>query len=109
MTHTQLVDAVSAKAALTQHETNRCIDAIIDVIKNTVNNDSKLYLKGIGSFQRTYMEPRTGRNPQTGESLEIDGKFRTKFKQSLSLSRYINGEAAETDVDGDDIDDDIDE
>ena len=71
MNKTELVAAISAKTGVTKKDADAILSATIDTIMDTVASGEKVVLIGFGSFEVRKRSARTGRNPSTGEPLEI--------------------------------------
>ena len=65
---------------------------MLDTIANEVAAGKRVGLPGFGTFQRKFRGARTGRNPKTGEALEIAAKFTPKFTPSGNLKELCNPE-----------------
>lgn len=66
-----LVDQVAEKAGVTKKQADAVISATVDVIMETVSEGEKVTLVGFGSFERRDRKAREGRNPKTGDKMEI--------------------------------------
>lgn len=67
----ELVDKVAEKTSLTKKQVDAVISATIDTIMDAVAEDDKVTLVGFGSFESRDRKAREGRNPKTGEKMEI--------------------------------------
>jgi len=67
----ELVDAVAAKADVTKKQADAVISAIVESIMEAVSSGDKVTLVGFGSFESRERKAREGRNPKTGEKMEI--------------------------------------
>lgn len=88
LSKSELVKMVAEKAHLTNSESERCVDAFLDTIKE--NSNEKIQLRDFGSFSVTTVPARKGRNPQTGEEVDIPEKKRVLFKPSKTFKNYLN-------------------
>ncbi|MDR2884216.1 MAG: HU family DNA-binding protein [Deferribacteraceae bacterium] len=79
MNKQELVDKVAKKADLTKKDTLAAVDAIIESVMESLKKGDSVTLVGFGSFKVTKRAARTGRNPQTGKSIEIPAKKTPKF------------------------------
>lgn len=90
MNKAQLVDQVAQMANMTKSQSEIFIDATLKVIQKTVAKGEEVKLVGFGTFISTTRKTRNGRNPRTGELVQIPGgkvpRFRPgkEFKQLLS-------------------------
>ena len=71
MNKAEFVDAIAQKAEATKKDTNIFVDALTNVIIETVANGDKITLVGFGSFERRDRQAREGRNPSTGVPIKI--------------------------------------
>lgn len=85
MNKTELIDAVAAKAGLSKADAKKAIDAVLGSIAEAVKGGDKVTLVGFGTFSVTERGARTGRNPQTGATIEIPTKKSVKFKAGAGL------------------------
>ena len=85
MNKTELIDAVAAKAGLCKADAKKAIDAVLGSIAEAVKGGDKVTLVGFGTFSVTERGARTGRNPQTGATIEIPAKKSVKFKAGAGL------------------------
>lgn len=76
----ELVKLVTQNSELTQEQARVAVSTILDSIKNVVKKEGEVKLPGFGVFKNTIRKKRTGRNPQTGATLEIPEKEVVKFK-----------------------------
>jgi DNA-binding protein HU-beta len=74
---------------LTQAEADEALTAFLDTIKKALKNDEKITLIGFGSFSVAKRKARTGRNPKTGEPIEIPASRSVKFKPSEKLKQVV--------------------
>jgi DNA-binding protein HU-beta len=67
----ELVDAIADKANVTKKEADAVLTAILDTILDTVSSGDKVSLVGFGTFEVRDRQAREGRNPQTGDAIQI--------------------------------------
>ncbi|HIK31101.1 MAG TPA: HU family DNA-binding protein [Oscillatoriales cyanobacterium M59_W2019_021] len=67
----ELIDAVAAKAGVTKKEADAVLTAALEAIVEAVSSNDKVTLVGFGSFESRERKAREGRNPKTGEKMEI--------------------------------------
>ena len=94
MTKTQLIDAVSASAGHTKKDTETVIEAFITEVSGALAKGEKVDLRGFGNFVAREKKARQGRNPKTGETIEIAARKAVAFKPSKELATKVNGEPA---------------
>jgi DNA-binding protein HU-beta len=87
MTKAELIEAVHAAAGegLTRKATADLVDSIFAQIAGSVRDDGKFYMPGFGTFALKARQARTGRNPRTGEPLQIAASKTVGFKVSAEL------------------------
>lgn len=90
MNKADLVNSLSEKTGLTKTKSNQAIDALVETISEALKSGDKVTLVGFGTFTTSQKEARMGRNPKTGESLEIPAKRVAKFKPGTDLSKSVN-------------------
>ncbi|UYY98641.1 HU family DNA-binding protein [Peribacillus frigoritolerans] len=89
MNKTELVKAVSTQAELTQKDAAKAVDALFETIANTLAKEEKIQLIGFGTFEVRDRAARTGRNPQTGEEIQIAASKVPAFKAGKELKEAI--------------------
>lgn len=89
MNKTELVNAVAAQAELTQADAKKAVDALIETIANTLAKEEKIQLVGFGTFEVRERAARTGRNPQTGEEIQIAASKVPAFKAGKELKEAV--------------------
>ena len=85
-----LVESISKQCDISKTTASDAIDIIFQSITDALNNDEKVDIKGFGSFNISDRKARKGRNPQTGEEIEIKASRVPTFKASKSLKDYCN-------------------
>lgn len=89
MNKTELVKAVSTEAELTQKDAAKAVDALLDTITKALAEGEKLQLIGFGTFEVRDRAARKGRNPQTGEEIEIAASKVPAFKPGKELREAV--------------------
>lgn len=89
MNKKELVDAVATATGQTKKETKLTLDALTDTIGESLAGHDKVSLVGFGSFDVVQRAARKGRNPKTGEDLDIPAKNVVKFKASKNLKEAV--------------------
>ena len=92
MTKAELVDEVARAAELTKKDSEVVVEEVFRSIIDCLNKGEKIALRGFGSFRIRNRGPRRGRNPKTGESVDIPAKAVPYFKPGKELKELINGE-----------------
>ena len=89
MNKAELVEEVSGEVGLSKRETQKVIDAIIGTIGDTLTAGEKVTLVGFGTFGVRQRKARTGRNPQTGATLQIPAKKVARFVPGKDLKNKV--------------------
>ncbi|MBQ6824490.1 MAG: HU family DNA-binding protein [Clostridia bacterium] len=89
MKKAELIAAVAAKANITQKEAGVVVSAVLDEIMDALKNGDKVQLVGFGSFEVRAKAARTGKNPRTGETIEIPASKVPAFKAGRAFKDYI--------------------
>lgn len=89
MNKTELIKAVSEKAELTQKDAAKVLDAVLETITETLANNDKVQIIGFGTFEVRERAARKGRNPQTGEEIEIPATKAPAFKPGKELKEAV--------------------
>jgi DNA-binding protein HU-beta len=89
MNKTELVKAVAEQAELTQKDAAKAVDALIETISETLAQGEKIQLIGFGTFEVRDRSARKGRNPQTGEEIEIAASKAPAFKPGKELKEAV--------------------
>ena len=89
MNKTELVKVVAEQAELTQKDAAKTVEALIDTISETLAQGEKIQLIGFGTFEVRDRSARKGRNPQTGEEIEIAASKVPAFKPGKELKEAV--------------------
>ena len=89
MNKAELINSISEKTGHTQVDTLKTLDALLETIEATVAGGDKVQLVGFGTFEPQHRAARTGRNPQTGEPLEIAEATLPKFSPGKSFKDRV--------------------
>ena len=90
MNKAELVNSLAETTGLTKTKTNEVIDSLVSIITETLKSGKKVTLVGFGTFTTTQREARKGRNPKTGETLDIPSKRVAKFRAGSELTKSVN-------------------
>jgi len=91
MNKAQLVDAVRDRCdGVNRKEVSEVVDALFDTIQETVADGTDVSLTGFGRFTHNERAARTGRNPQTGESIQIAASRQPSFKAGKAFKDQVN-------------------
>ena len=95
MTKAELVDEVARVVQLTKKQAETIVNIVFDSIVDSLRAGQKIELRGFGSFRLRSRKSRTGRNPKTGEKVEVPSKKIPYFKPGKELKELINKALAE--------------
>jgi len=90
MTKAELVDEVARVVQLTKKQAETIVNIVFDSIVDSLRAGQKIELRGFGSFRLRSRKSRTGRNPKTGEKVEVPSKKIPYFKPGKELKELIN-------------------
>ncbi|MBI4478134.1 MAG: integration host factor subunit beta [Acidobacteria bacterium] len=95
MTKAELVEEVSRVSDLTKKHSEVIVETVFKSIIDALQRGEKIELRGFGSFRLRQREPRKGRNPKTGDKVDVPPKKVPYFKPGKELKELINKEVAE--------------
>ena len=90
MTKADIVRKISLMTDFTKKESAEIVERVFDVVKSTLEAGENIKIAGFGNFEVKEKAARRGRNPQTGEAIEITPRRVLTFKPSLLLRKSIN-------------------
>ena len=91
MTRSELVDRLHSRVqTLTHDDAKFVVDAILEAITRSVVADSRVEIRGFGSFSLSYRQPRVGRNPKSGEKVQVPGKYIPYFKAGKEMREGVD-------------------
>lgn len=91
MNKSELVDAVhSAAGGVDKKDVASVVDSLIEVVQSAVARDDKVTVPGFGAWSRTQRAARTGRNPRTGEPVQIAASKGVKFSAGAGFKSAVN-------------------
>ena len=96
MTKAELVEEVSRVSDLTKKHSEVIVDTVFKSIIDALHRGEKIELRGFGSFRLRRREPRKGRNPKTGDKVDVPPKKVPYFKPGKELKELINKEPGPT-------------
>ncbi|SFO21947.1 DNA-binding protein HU-beta [Nitrosospira briensis] len=91
MNKKELVSAMAAKTDCSGAAADRAVNALVEIISDTLKEGGSLTLPGFGTFEVRDRVARSGRNPQTGEELKISASKVAAFKPGAALKAAVNG------------------
>lgn len=89
MNKTELIAAMAEKAEISKKDVEKALTAFTNVVSDVLVNGDKVQLVGFGTFEVVERAARTGRNPQTGETIEIAASKSPKFKAGKALKYAV--------------------
>ena len=89
MTKAELIAEIASKANVSKADAEKSLNTFVDVAKKTLKKEGKLAIAGFGSFEVTKRKARKGRNPQTGESINIKARKVVKFRPGKALKEAV--------------------
>ncbi len=89
MNKAELVASIAGKSGLTKKDAEKAIDALIDTVQESLRQGDKVSLVGFGTFEVRSRAPRKGRNPQTGQEIEIAAARVPVFKAGKSFKEAM--------------------
>ncbi len=90
MTKSDIIDRVAEGTGLTKLETEAVIDGFLKTVAESLCNQGHVELRGFGTFRVKERAPRIGRNPRTGEVVDLDGQYVPHFKVSRELRDLVD-------------------
>jgi integration host factor subunit beta len=94
MTRSDLIDTISARfPQLQQKDAGLAVTLILGAITDSLIRGDRSEIRGFGSFSLNYRKPRIGRNPKSGEKVDIPAKWSPHFKPGLELRERVDVKA----------------
>ncbi|MBU1206464.1 MAG: integration host factor subunit alpha [Deltaproteobacteria bacterium] len=90
MTKADIVETIYGKVGFSRKESAEIVDLVFDLMKETLENGEKIKISGFGNFIVREKRSRKGRNPQTGEEIQISARRVLTFKPSQVLRKALN-------------------
>lgn len=90
MNKQDLISVVAEKAELPKAKTGEVIDAVFEAVTSALKNNHEVRLVGFGTFSTSKRKAGTGRNPRTGEEIEIPATTSVRFKPGKALKDSVN-------------------
>lgn len=91
MTKSQLVERLAEATGLSKQEANRVLEALVEIVVNAVKGGDPVKIPGLGTFKKRVTKARTGRNPQTGEEIQIPARTKAAFTVAKSFKEAVLG------------------
>ena len=90
MNKNELVEAIALSTEITKTDVDKVVTSLTEVITDELEKGDSVSLKGFGTFEVRSRSERTGRNPRTGETVEIAASATPKFKAGKALKNAVN-------------------
>lgn len=90
MNKSELIDAVAERADLSKAAAGRAVDALFEVVAQSLKERESVTLLGFGTFSVRERAARSGRNPRTGETIQIDASVLPVFKPGKALREVVS-------------------
>ena len=90
MTKADLVDSVANKTDIPKEKAEEIVNSLFDDIIAALKNGEKVNISGFGTFSVSHRKARTGRNPKTGEAIQIASSRAAKFKAGKTLKESLS-------------------
>ncbi|QIM63059.1 integration host factor subunit beta [Pasteurellaceae bacterium Orientalotternb1] len=91
MTKSELIERLAEKnLAISIREVEDGVKEILEHLMHTLEKGERIEIRGFGSFSLHYRQPRTGRNPKTGESVKLTSKYVPHFKPGKELKERVD-------------------
>ncbi len=91
MTKSELIELIASRQTqLSAKDVELAVKTIIEHMSQTLSVGERIEIRGFGSFSLHYREPRKGRNPKTGDAVQLTGKYVPHFKPGKELRERVN-------------------
>ena len=90
MTRTELIDAIVTETNMDKRDSKRFLEGITAIIERAIRDGGEVPLKGLGKFKVQHRKARIGRNPLSGQPVDIPAKTVVKFTVAKALKDLIN-------------------
>jgi integration host factor subunit beta len=99
LTRSELIDRLAARQTLlTAKDVELAVKSVVEHMSETLASGERIEIRGFGSFSLHHREARIGRNPKTGEAVELPNKSTPHFKPGKALRDRVNESAATTPI-----------
>jgi len=93
MTKSELIERITEKhPEMSSKDIELAVKTILDTMSQALSQGDRIEIRGFGSFSLHFRNPRVGRNPKTGESVHLKGKYVPHFKPGKELREQVNHE-----------------
>ena len=95
MTKSELIETLAQQHAhVPVKDVENAVKEILEQMAGSLSSSDRIEIRGFGSFSLHFRAPRTGRNPKTGDTVELDGKHVPHFKPGKELRDRVNASIA---------------
>jgi DNA-binding protein HU-beta len=91
MTKNELAERVAGRTGLSASQARQVVEATIDVVSDELAGGGEVSLAGFGKFSVSHRAARQGRNPSTGQTIQIAASRAAKFSSASALKKRLNG------------------
>ena len=92
LTKSELItDIARSQPQLSEHDVELAVNSILACVNSALANGERVEIRGFGSMNLHYRSPRLGRNPKTGEKVQLPEKYVPHFKPGAGLRQRVNG------------------
>ena len=85
-----LVATLSEETGISKRLAKEAVDIFFEMMSKSLERGDRIEIRGFGSFSLHYRSPRTGRNPKTGDSVQLSGKYVPHFKPGKELREQVD-------------------
>lgn len=90
MTRSELIELLAQRDGLKEGDVDAAVKTLLDHMAETLSAGGRIEIRGFGSFSLHRRPPRTGRNPRTGEAVEVKARCWPHFKPGKALRERVN-------------------
>ncbi|MFB0949704.1 MAG: integration host factor subunit beta [Halioglobus sp.] len=91
MTKSELIETIlSRQSQLSSKDVELAVKTVLEHMSQALSDGERIEIRGFGSFSLHFREPRRGRNPKTGDTVELPGKYVPHFKPGKELRERVN-------------------
>lgn len=96
MTKSELIEKLaSTYTQISYRDVEYAVKAVLEYLANSMSIGRRIEIRGFGSFSLHYRAPRTGRNPKTGDTVSLSGKYVPHFKPGKEMRERVNQSLAD--------------
>lgn len=91
MTKSELIESIASKQTqLSSKDVELAVKTVLEQMSQALAGGERIEIRGFGSFSLHFREPRRGRNPKTGDAVQLNGKYVPHFKPGKELRERVN-------------------